>query len=55
MNNTANVSAKILPPIQNALDLWTIMFKIVKDRNWPVKFRSDFIFKDFAMEYAAGS
>jgi hypothetical protein len=31
LNRMANVKVKMLPAIQNALDLWTIMFKIVKD------------------------
>jgi hypothetical protein len=33
MNRTANAKVKMLPAIQNALDLWTIMSKIVKDRH----------------------
>ena len=53
MNKAANVRAKMLPAIQNTLDLWTIMSKIVMDRRWPVKF--GFVFGDFTMEYAGGS
>jgi hypothetical protein len=33
VNRTANAKVKMLPAIQNALDLWTIMSKIVKDRH----------------------
>ena len=31
MKRTAKVKVKILPAIQNALDLWMVMFKIVND------------------------
>jgi hypothetical protein len=54
MKRTANVKVKMLPTIQKALDLWMVMFKIVKDARVPVKFNWVKI-GDFAMEYAAGS
>jgi len=54
MKRTANVKVKMLPTIQKALDLWMVMFKIVKDARVPVKF-SWIKFGNFAMEYAAGS
>ena len=54
MKRTAKVKVKMLPTIQKALDLWMVMFKIVKDAWVPVKF-SWIKFGNFAMEYAAGS
>jgi hypothetical protein len=54
MKRTANAKVKILPAIQNALDLWMIILEIVNDDRGPVKY-SWTMFGDFVMEYAGGS
>ena len=38
MKRTANAKVKMLLEIQNALDLWMIIVKIVNDDRLPVKF-----------------